>query len=60
VGRTHAEAVREELQSTGRTHVGEVCRELSPVRGTFTLEQEKSVSSPPLRRKKWQRQHVVN
>jgi len=31
----------------GRTHVGEVCGELSPVRGTFTIEQGKSVRSPP-------------
>jgi len=30
----------------GRTRVGEVCGELSPVRGTFTLEQGKSVRSP--------------
>ena len=47
VGRTHAGAVREELQPMGRTHFGEVCGELSPVRGTFTLEQKKSVRSPP-------------
>jgi len=44
---THAGAVCEELQPVGRTHVGEVCGELSPVRGTFTLEQGKSVRSPP-------------
>jgi len=30
----------------GGTHVGEVCGELSPVSGTFTLEQGKSVRSP--------------
>jgi len=47
VGMTHAGAVHEELQPVGRTHVGEVCGELSPVRGTFTLEQGKSVRSPP-------------
>jgi len=47
VGRTHAGAVHEELQLVGRTHFGEVCGELSPVRGTFTLEQGKSVRSPP-------------
>jgi len=29
----------------GRTHVGEVCGELSPVRGTFMLEQGQSVRS---------------
>jgi len=40
-------AVREELQPVGRTHAGEVCGELSPVRGTFTLEQGKSVRSTP-------------
>jgi len=34
VGRTHAGAVREELQPTGRAHIAEVCGELSPVRGT--------------------------
>jgi len=44
---THTGAVREELHPVGRTHVGEVCGELSPVRGTFTLEQGKSVRSPP-------------
>jgi len=47
MGRTHAGAVHEELQPKGRTLVGEVCGELSPVRGTFTLEQGKSVRSPP-------------
>jgi len=31
----------------GRTHIGEVCGELSPVRGTSTLEQWQSVRSPP-------------
>jgi len=31
----------------GRTRVGEVCGQLSPVRRTFTLEQGKSVRSPP-------------
>jgi len=31
---THAGAVHEELQPMGRTHIGEVCGELSPVRGT--------------------------
>ena len=31
----------------GRTHAGEVCGELSPGRGTFTLEQGQSVRSPP-------------
>jgi len=44
---THAGAVGEELQPVGRTDVGEVCGELSPMRGTFTLEQGKSVRSPP-------------
>ena len=43
----HAGTVREELQPMGRTHIGEVCGELSPVRGTFTLEQGQSVRSPP-------------
>jgi len=43
----HAGAVRGELQPVGRTQAGEVCGELSPVRGTFTLEQGKSVRSPP-------------
>jgi len=32
----------------GRTHFEEVCGELSPVRGTFTLEQGKSVRSSRL------------
>jgi len=45
VGRTLAGAVREELQPMGRTHVGEVYGELSPARGTFKLEQRKSVRS---------------
>jgi len=31
----------------GRTHIEEVCGELSPVRGTFTLEQGQSVRSLP-------------
>jgi len=46
MGRTHPGAVHEELQTMGRTHVGEVCGELPPMRGTFTLEQGKSVRSP--------------
>ena len=44
---THAGAIQEELQPVGRTHVGEVCGELSPVRGTFTLELGQSVRSLP-------------
>jgi len=44
---THAGAVHEEGKPMGRTSVGAVCGELSPVRVTFTLEQGKSVSSPP-------------
>jgi len=47
VGRTHAGAVHEELQPMGQIHIGEVCGELSPMRGTFTLEQRKSVRSLP-------------
>jgi len=43
----HTGAVREEMQPVGRTHVGEVCGELSPIRGTFTLEQGKSMRSLP-------------
>jgi len=39
--------VPEGLHSVGRTHIGEVCGELSPVRGIFLLEQGKSVRSPP-------------
>jgi len=31
----------------GRIHVGEVCGEMSPVRGSFTLEKGRSVRSPP-------------
>jgi len=31
---THTGAVREELQPMGRTHIEEVCGELSPARGT--------------------------
>jgi len=54
-----AGAVREELHPVGRTHVGEVCAELSPVGGTFMLEQGQSVRSPPLRRKQQQRQRVM-
>jgi len=44
---THAGAVREELQPMGRTCIGEVHGEQSPVRGTFMLEQGKSVRSLP-------------
>jgi len=44
---THAGAVQAGLHSVGRTHVGEVFGELSPVRGTFTVEQGKSVRSLP-------------
>jgi len=44
---THTGAVREDLQLVGRTQVGEVCGELSPMRGTFMLEQGQSVRSPP-------------
>jgi len=47
MGRTHAGEVCEELQPVGRTHIGEVCTEQSPMRGTFTLEQVKSVRSLP-------------
>jgi len=39
----HAGADHEELEPVGRTHVGEVCGELSPVRGICTLEQGKSM-----------------
>ena len=52
--------VPEGLQPVGRTHVREVCGELSPVRGTFMLEQGKSVRNLPLRRKEQQRQRVMN
>jgi len=45
---THAGAVREALQPVGRTSAGEVCAELSLVRGIFTLEQGQSVRNPPL------------
>jgi len=44
---THAVEVHEELQPVGKTYIGEVCGELSPVRGTFMSEQGKSVRSPP-------------
>jgi len=47
VEETHAGAVHEELQPMGRTHVGGFCGDLSPVRGTFTLEQGQSVRSLP-------------
>jgi len=60
VGKTHAGTVPEDLQLMGRIHIGEVCGELSPVRGTFTLEQGKSMKSPPLRKKERQRQRVMN
>jgi len=43
MGRTHAGAVREELQPVGRTHIGEGCGELRDL----TLERGKSVRSPP-------------
>jgi len=44
---TYAGAVQEEQQPMGRTHIGEVFGEPSPVRGTFTLEQGRSVRSLP-------------
>jgi len=47
VGRTHTGAVHEDLQPVDRTHFGEVCGELFPVRGTFTPEQGKSMRRPP-------------
>jgi len=43
----HAGAACEELLTLGRTHVVAVCGELSPMKGTFTLEQGQSVRSPP-------------
>jgi len=46
-GPTLEQPVPEGLQPMGRTHIGEVCGELSPMRGTFTLEQRKSVRSLP-------------
>jgi len=46
VGRAHAGAVHEELQPVGRTRIGEVCGELSPVRGTSRWSRG-SVRSPP-------------
>jgi len=43
----HAGAVREELQPVGRTHVGEICGELSPLRGASCWSRGRSVRSPP-------------
>jgi len=39
--------VPEGLHHVVRTHFREVSGELSPARGTFTLEQGRSVRSPP-------------
>jgi len=39
--------VPEGLHPVGRTHIGAASGELSPVRGTFRLEQGKSMRSPP-------------
>jgi len=47
LGRTHAGAVREELQPVGRTHVGEFCGELSPMRGISCWSRGRGVRSPP-------------
>jgi len=60
MGRTHAGAVREELQPVAIAHVGEVCGELSPVGGNSTLEPGKSVRNLPLRRKRQQGKCVLN
>jgi len=44
---THTGADHEELQPMGRTYIGEVYGELSPMSGTFTLDQGKSGRSLP-------------
>jgi len=46
-GPTLEQPVPEGLNPVGRTHIGEVCGGLSPVRGNFMLKQGKSVRSPP-------------
>ena len=46
--------------SLGRIHVGEVCGELSPVRGTSRWSRWRVWGVLPLRRKERQRQRVMN
>ena len=45
--RTHTGAVHEGLQPVGRTHIGEVRGELSPVRGTSRWSRGSVLRSPP-------------
>jgi len=47
---THNEAVCEELRSMGRTHVGEVCGDLSSVGGTTCWSRGRVGGVFPLRR----------
>ena len=56
----HAGAVHEDLQPMARTHIGEVCGELSPVRGTSHWSRGRMWEVLPLRRKDGQRQRVMN
>jgi len=60
VERTNAEAVCEELQPLGRTHIGEVHGALSSMSGTSCWSRGGVWGVLPLRRKEWQRQHVMN
>lgn len=57
---TQPEAVHVEMQSVGKTDIGEVHGGPSPVERTPMMEQRKSVGSPPLRTKEQQRKCVMN
>ena len=58
-GPTLEQSVHEGLQPVGRTHVGEVCGELSPVRGTPRWSRGRVWGVLPPRSKEQQR-HVMN
>ncbi|GAB0208343.1 zinc finger and BTB domain-containing protein 5 [Grus japonensis] len=50
----------EGLHPVGETHIGAVREELSPVRGTPCWNKGTMSGVLPLRRKKRQKQHVIN
>jgi len=60
MGGTCAGAVCEELQPVGRTHIEELCGELSSIRDTSHCSRGRVWGVLPLRDKERQRQHVMN